>query len=307
MNVRLGINTCFAVKRWPRPADWAAVVRDELGLELVELSLDLLEGFESPERGRAIVKETRSALADHGLRAETTFTGLAAYGTNLLMHPDPARREAALAWYRRVVDVTAELGGLGTGGHVGTMSIADWRDPMRRAGRWAGLEQDLLALAAHARRAGLAFLLVENLVTPREPATMDRLESLVTDGDAGHVPTRLCLDLSHQCVPGTSGAERDPYAWLERFGARLGELQVSQNDGSGDIHWPFTPEHAATGRVQPGRVLETLVRAGAGDVRLILEVIPGWEQDDDEVVAGLRASVDAWRSAIAALGVGVGV
>ena len=31
MKVRLGINTCFAVKRWPRPDDWARIVRDELG------------------------------------------------------------------------------------------------------------------------------------------------------------------------------------------------------------------------------------------------------------------------------------
>ena len=39
MRARLGINTCFAVKRWPRPGDWARIVRDELGLEVVELSL----------------------------------------------------------------------------------------------------------------------------------------------------------------------------------------------------------------------------------------------------------------------------
>ena len=27
---RLGINTCFAVKRWPQPERWARLVRDEL-------------------------------------------------------------------------------------------------------------------------------------------------------------------------------------------------------------------------------------------------------------------------------------
>ena len=48
MRVRLGINTCFAVKRWPRPEDWAPVVRDRLGLELVQHSLDL---DESPPAG----------------------------------------------------------------------------------------------------------------------------------------------------------------------------------------------------------------------------------------------------------------
>src|SRR4029450_3050714 len=40
---RLGINTCFAVKRWPEPELWAEIVRARLGLELVQHSLDLVE------------------------------------------------------------------------------------------------------------------------------------------------------------------------------------------------------------------------------------------------------------------------
>jgi hypothetical protein len=61
-------------------------VRDELGLEVVELSLDLIEDF----GGRA-EDQVRSALDEYGLRAETVFTGLAAYSLNLLMHPDAER------------------------------------------------------------------------------------------------------------------------------------------------------------------------------------------------------------------------
>ena len=43
MRARLGINTCFAVKRWPRPRDWAPIVRWQLGLSLVQHSLDLVD------------------------------------------------------------------------------------------------------------------------------------------------------------------------------------------------------------------------------------------------------------------------
>ena len=31
MRLELGINNWFALKRWPRPADWAPIVRDRLG------------------------------------------------------------------------------------------------------------------------------------------------------------------------------------------------------------------------------------------------------------------------------------
>jgi sugar phosphate isomerase/epimerase len=302
VKVNLGINTCFALKRWPRPADWASVVRDDLGLDLVELSLDLVEGVETFAGSRDAVERHRAALDANGLQAHATFTGLAAYTLDLLMHPDAARRAAALQWYRAMVDVTAALGARATGGHVGAMSVPDWRDPQRRAERWDGLKRDLEIIAAHASSAGLDYLLLENMVSVRDPSTMAQVEALLTDGDAEHVPWRLCLDVGHHCVPGTTGAERDPYAWLQRFGSRLGEVQLQQTDGLGDHHWAFTEEHNATGIIDPAKVLDTLEASGAGTVDLIFEIIPAFEDPDARVITDLRDSVDLWRCAIDARG-----
>jgi sugar phosphate isomerase/epimerase len=302
MRARLGINNCFAVKRWPQPADWAAIVRDELGLEVVELSLDLVDTG-SPGGREDGVSQTRSALDFYGLRAETVFTGLAAYSLNLLMHPDEGRRRAAAEWYLGVVEFAAQVGARGAGGHVGAMSVPDWLDPARRAERWSGLRRSLAELAAAARIAGLEYLLVENLASHREPSTLASIETLLTDGDAAHAPVRLCLDVGHQCVPGTTGDDRDPYAWLARFGGRLGEVQLQQSDGLADHHWPFTREHNETGLIDPGRVLDTLADAGAQDVLLVLEVIPAFEQDDAGVLADLRASVSLWQTAMTERGI----
>ncbi len=221
MNVRLGINTCFAVKRWPRPIDWARIVRDDLGLDLVELSLDLLEGFGTAGARRGVVAQNRAALDETGLRAVGTFTGLVGYSHNLLLHPDPLARATALHWFESVIDLTADLGLAGTGGHIGAMSAPDWGDPEVRRERWSDLKASLLSLSAYARRAGLGHFLVENLVPIREPSTMAQVADLLTAGDPDHVPIGACIDLGHMCVDGQSGAERDPYAWLARFGAEL--------------------------------------------------------------------------------------
>jgi xylose isomerase-like TIM barrel protein len=176
MRARLGINNCFAVKRWPRPDDWAQIVHEELGLDILELSVDLIEDTDSPAGRERAAGEIRSALGGHGLRAETMFTGLAAYSLNLLMHPDAARRRAAAAWYMRFVDLAAQAGARGVGGHGGAMSVPDWSDPARRAERWSGLRQSLAEIAAAARSAGLEHLLVENLASHREPSTIASLE-----------------------------------------------------------------------------------------------------------------------------------
>lgn len=194
MRLRLGINDCFAVKRWPRAADWAPIVQQRLGLRLVQHSLDLVD-FDVDDPG-----SFGAELADAGLDLHSTFTGLAAYSANLLLHPSPAGRAAAEAWYRRAIAWTAAAGARATGGHVGAFSVADWNDPSMRADRWAELQASLDRLAREARTAGLDHLQVENLAAAREPSTMAMIRDLMTDGDGERVPIRLCLDLGHMCM-----------------------------------------------------------------------------------------------------------
>ena len=306
MDVHLGINTCFAVKRWPRPSEWVAIVRDELGLDLVQHSLDLVDLSLSPEALSRQAAETRSAAQAAGLTLHSTFTGLAAYSSNLLLHPDPDARAAALAWYARAIDYTSAVGAMGTGGHVGAFSVADGADPGARARGWEILRASLAALAERAKAAGQSFFLVENLAAGREPATMADLAGLLTDEEADRVPIRLCLDVGHMCVAGTSGPDRDPYAWLERLGGAAEVIQLQQSDAEGDHHWPFTPAYNALGRIEADRVLDALSASGAPQATLILEVIPPFEQDDRAVLEDLRASVAHWRAALERRGLGRG-
>jgi hypothetical protein len=297
MRLRLGVNTCFAVKRWPRPTDWGPIVRDRLGLSLVQHSLDLVDlDVDDPA-------SLRRDLGDHALELHSTFTGLAAYSANLLLHPDGAAREAAEAWYRRVIAWTAAAGGAATGGHVGALSVPDWTDDAARRERWTGIRASLERLAADARSVGLDHLLVENLAAAREPSTMAMIRELLSDGDPGHVPVRLCLDVGHQCVPGTGGDERDPYAWLRSLGAAASVVQLQQSDAAGDHHWPFTAARNAEGRIDADRVIDALGDGGVTSCALILEIIPSFEQPDEAVLEDLAASVDFWRAALTRHGV----
>lgn len=296
---RLGINTCFAVKRWPEPERWAEIARDRLGLDLVQHSLDLVD-LDAPQ---PLVERqavgVRAACDQAGLELHSTFTGLATYSSNLLLHPDPDLRARAEGWYRQAIAFTAAAGGRATGGHVGAYSVADWRDQPRRDALAGELRAALRRLAATARRAGLEELYVENLAAAREPSTMEGVLGLLTGGDDEHVPVRLCLDVGHQCVPGSTGPDRDPYAWLERLGGRAPVVQLQQSDAAADHHWPFTRERNASGRIEADRALAALDASSASGTTLILEVIPPFEQDDDEVVAELEESVAYWRAALA--------
>lgn len=299
MRLALGIDTCFAVKRWPRPADWIPLVRDRLGLTLVQHSFDLVPAGAPMTAAEAL----RTELAGAGLELHSTFTGLAAYSENLLLHPDPSARGAAEAWYRWAIEWSAAAGARATGGHVGAFSVGDWADPGQRRARWTGLQEALDRLAVEARANGLDHLLVENLAVAREPSTMAMVRDLLTAGDARRVPIRLCLDVGHMCVPGTTGSERDPYAWLRELGRSAAVVQLQQSDADGDHHWPFTAERNTVGRIAADRVIDALGEGGVEETALVLEVIPPFEQPDESVLDDLVASVDYWREALARQGV----
>jgi sugar phosphate isomerase/epimerase len=303
VRLQLGINTCFAVKRWPMPDEWAPIVRDRLDLRLVQHSLDLVDLHVSGERLEVQAAELKKAVAANDLSLPSTFTGLAAYSANLLLAPDAADRDAAEDWFRTAISFTARSSARATGGHVGCFSVLDWQSPARRAELWTGMQGSLAALAADARTAGLDYLVVENLAVAREPSTMALIRELLDDGDADRVPIRLCLDVGHMCVPGTDGDDRDPYAWLRHLGGSAPVVQLQQSDAEGDHHWPFTRQFNRLGRIDADRVIDALGEGRVEESALVLEVIPPFEQDEAAVLDDLAESVDYWREALTRHGV----
>ena len=297
MRVTLGINNCFAVKRWPQPAEWAQVVREELGLDVVQHCLDLTDLGGDVDLD-AEAGAVRAACADAGLRVHSVFTGLVAYSANLMLAPDDAERRRGFELWSRGIMFAARLGAVSAGGHVGSLSRPDADDPQRRELRWSELRVRLAELSAFASQLGLGALLVENMACDREPCRIPDIESLLSDGDPGHAPVTLCLDVGHQCVPGIEGEEADPYAWLRRLGAQTTVVHLQQSDAEADHHWPFTADYNERGRIRADAVLDALASSGTDELTLVLEVVPPFEAGDGSVLSELRESVLYWREAL---------
>ncbi|MFL5862936.1 MAG: sugar phosphate isomerase/epimerase family protein [Solirubrobacteraceae bacterium] len=300
MRLTLGINNCFAVKRWPRPDEWAQVVREELDVGVVQHCLDLtdLSAADVDVDVGAKADAVRAACAGAGLTLHSVFTGLVAYSRNLMLAGEEAERRRGLDLWSRAILFAARAGAVSAGGHVGSMSRPDADDPERRSIRWSELRVRLAELSAFASEAGLGALLIENMACDREPCRMPEIESLLTGRDDAHAPITLCLDVGHQCVPGAEGDEADPYAWLRRLGARAAVVHLQQSDAQADHHWPFTAAYNERGRIRAPAVLDALATSGAEEVTLVLEVVPAFEADDRVVLSELRESVLYWQEAL---------
>jgi sugar phosphate isomerase/epimerase len=295
----LGINLSFAVKRWITPESWSRVVRDRLGLDLVQFSFDLADPMWPDAVLAGHAARIRSACADQGLTVHSAFIGLAHYTFNQLLHPDTAVRDYAEAWLGRAYRFAADAGMPRVGGPLGAVAAgtdgksvdaitdADYADLVKRLRRLGGV----------AREAGLLELYIEPTPLKREcPWTIAQAQRLAADLAGSPVPWRWCIDWGHATIEplyGAGFARVD--AWLEQLAPAIGALHLQQTDGRYDRHWDFTHD----GIVEPEAAAALVRRTGLADRPIFLEVFYPFEETDAVVLDGVRQSITRLKPAFA--------
>jgi sugar phosphate isomerase/epimerase len=288
-----GINLGFAIKRWPEPRQWAGVVRDELGLDCVQFSFDLLDPWWPGHR--VLARRAREAADAYGISIHSAQVGLAMYTYNGLLHPDADARSAAREWWRRAFEVAAELGASAMGGPVGALSLPEMGDEGVRERRYQELVEQLSMLAEAARAEGLAAVLVEPTPLPREiPSSIEESERLARDLADAAVPVRYVLDVGHALFRPLYG-DAVLASWLEPLAPSIGVLHLQNTDFQSDSHWGWPDPRGLFDVEAFARDVEA---AGLEDVPVFLELFDAFEADDETVLAAARSSVEHCRRAL---------
>jgi D-erythrulose 1-phosphate 3-epimerase len=294
LNLKLGINTGFAINRFPEPEVWLRIVGQELGLRYAQLVPDILNPFWP----RAIVEDLVNQTRTYAEKYEVTIESLMTHNqlrTNHLMHPNLKMQQMWLEWFKQVIDVAVSLGAGFVGSHFGTISVNDYKNPITRQQRIEDGIANWQRLAEYAAEAGLKGLFFETMSIPREMAhtiaeTKDLLER-VNDGAA--LPILLCLDIGHAPHPD----ERDPYQWVRELAQYAFMVHLQQTDPGHSQHRPFTPDYNAGGIVRDEPTLAALAESGAaGNLYLDLEIAHRENYATEfRVLEDLKTSVDYWR------------
>lgn len=300
--IELGVNNCFAVKRWPQPFEWAEFVATSLEVKNVQFSFDLLDPRSTEPALTEISLETVDACKRHGITIDTTFTGLMIYSLNLLTHPYLSMRIDALDWYTRAIRLTSMLRARGTGGHVAAFSVRDHGDIKKRKELESFLSSSVEHLTLIAAQAGQKLFLIEPMPVAREimPCTISETQHLLKSfNDVAHLPVKLNIDVGHSCGSETeSSCDTNPYSWVEQLGQESPVIHIQQTDGSHDCHWPFTEKYNKIGLIKPDKLIQAIDKSGAEEVILVLEAIHPFETRDSQVLEDIKASIKYWKQYI---------
>jgi sugar phosphate isomerase/epimerase len=295
----LGINNCFAIGRYPEPEEWLRVVRNELGLEHVQFSYDLLDPVivekEVFDRKCRDIKRLADGM---DVTIDTGVTGEVVHRFNCLLDPDPDLRRSYLGWYEKMIRAGLLLGVEGSGVYLGTLSRRDHEDQVRREGLIETFMEEISYLTGVAKEVGQRYFLWEPMSIPREiPCTIDETKVLLERANRrAHVPVELCIDVGHGYIRSGDPRDSDAYSWLRELGTHSPCIHMQQTDGKGSRHWPFTEEFNKIGVIVPERIIETLEEAGVERTVIVFEFFYSAHAIPDEgALDNLKASVDYWQ------------
>lgn len=295
---RLGINTGFAVNRFPTPEQWIKVVGEILGLRFVQFTADILNPSLPNEIIDKQIERINCCAEKYNVQIISTMTG-AFTRVNHLSHPDEDLRKYWLDWLKKFIDVSVQIGATNMSSHLGILCYEDLHDSDRREFIFQETVKAWKELASYAASKGMEYLCWEPMSIQREYGETiketKRIQEILNNNTS--IPILLCLDVDHGDICSDNPDDTNPYCWLKEFAEISPLIHIKQSCKNKGGHYPFISEYNKEGDIFPGKVLETLKQNGAKqDTTLLLELsFREREPTDSLVLEQLMESVAFWR------------
>ena len=288
--MNFGINLSFSVKRWPEPEIWAKMVKESMGVDQIQFTLDLLDPWTPEPMFSSMANKISQAALKWGINIESVFPGLAAYTFNNLLHPSPEGRKVSIEWWKRAVDLTAKIGAEAIGGPLGGMSVVDAANPEHKKYLYEELLKNISEITKIAKSSGIKRFLVECTPLNREiPYTIEQAKKLVTDLEGRcEIPFKYLIDVGHALYQPLYGKGACLDKWLTELNQHIGAFHIQNTDFQSDSHWGW-PDNRGLFDVQA--FARQLKSANLQSIPAFLEVIYPFEMDDERVKSNIISSV----------------
>ena len=168
--IYLGIDNCFALKRWTTPAEWAKVIKD-LGMYYVEAVPDLeAEPLLTPkDYQKDWIHQVKEVQAKEGVKTVMIYSNDSTYDTTGFAHPDPrVRRNMVDKWFTGFCEMAAGIGA-DIGYFVHGLSESVMYDKAARMLAQEHVTECMVDVNRIAEEAGVDKVALEQMYTPHQP------------------------------------------------------------------------------------------------------------------------------------------
>lgn len=306
MKINLGTDICFALKRWPNPDEWIDIVKNELGLTMIEFDSDFLDPLYNRSCYREVAREIKELLVDNGVHIHNYFTGDITHSVNFLTHPDDRLKKDSFDWCVGAIEIASLLGAKGLGANFNNIPYSSRKDLRKYVGTIKTLLKDILELSKKSKEKDLEFLMWEQMYAPSEmPYRINQARGYINYlNSKSEIPIKLVIDLGHMCCMDFKHTRKDlnPYKWLVELADHIGVVHLQQTTQLKSHHWPFTEKYNKKGIIDPKKVLEALYSTNLSEVNLIFEIFFPINVKDSTVISEMKQTVQMWKNNISSLG-----
>lgn len=200
--IHLGIDNCFAIKRWTTPMAWGKAIKD-MGLQYVEAVPDLeCEPLLTPTDYRKDwVEEVKRMQEELGIRVVMFYSNDSTYDSIGFSHPDRRIRDHFVEkWFGNFIEMAAALSAdIGYYVQATPENMLYSRKDRKLAKEYAF--ECMVRVNRMAKSAGIQHVALEQMYTPHQPPfTITGMRKLIRDvSKESGMPFYLTEDVGHHC------------------------------------------------------------------------------------------------------------
>lgn len=201
--IYLGIDNCFAIKRWTSPMEWGRVVR-EMGLQYIEAVPDLEcePLLTPPDYRKDWIHDVNRMKAELGIDVVMSYSNNSTYDTIGFSHPDERIRNYLVdKWFANFINVAASIGSdLGYYVQATPENMLFDKEARRLAKKTAF--DCMVRINKIAGEKGIRHIALEQMYTPHQPPfTIAEMKKLILDVTrVSGFPFYFTEDVGHHCV-----------------------------------------------------------------------------------------------------------
>ena len=300
MAFRLGINTGFAVNRYPDLDELIYIIKKKLGLRYIQLTADLINPSLPSNIFNKQKKILKTACEKYDVQIISCFTG-AFTRVNHLSHPNKEIRKYWVEWFKRFIDLAENLNCDNIGSHFGILSVSESKNKLKRVNRVRDGINHWNDIARYGKKHGINFISWEPMSIRREYGeTIKQCKNLQSKlNKKSPLKFKICLDVDHGDLSSKNKDDINPYKWINEFANDASMIHLKQSLRNKFGHWPFISKYNKNGKVEPKKIIQSFENKNVSDMNLIFELsFKEREPHDSNVIKEIKQSIKYWKNKV---------